>query len=435
MARGRVVAGIDVGTNKVCTIIASIDPETDKMNVVGVSAHPSAGLRKSQVVDLEDTIGAVTESVEAAERMAGYTIVDAFVSISGAHIQSQNSKGVVAVSEPEGEITPEDIERVIEAAKALSLPSSEDVLHVIPRDYKVDSQGGIKDPLGMTGVRLEAEVHVITATTTAMRNLAKCVGEVGINVNSLIFTGLASSQAVLTETERELGVVLVDIGAGTTSVAIYVEGALMYSSVIPVGARNITNDLAIGMRVSLTSAEKIKLALSEQEKRPVSAEKTDEDILKRKREEDKLDLTKLGIKEELKTASKKTLVEGIIRPRLNEIFTLIGKEIKKAEAIGLTPAGVVITGGGAQTVGVVDSCKRVLSLPARVGSPKGLFGLVEEIQEPIFATATGLILHAKGNTQPVRRRVNLEGIGNVMSRIPLKGAVSKVTQLIKSLLP
>ncbi|OGV91103.1 cell division protein FtsA [Microgenomates group bacterium RIFCSPHIGHO2_01_FULL_45_11] len=436
MPRGRVVAGIDIGTDKICTVIAGQAEETGKLHVIGVASQPSNGIRKSQIVDLEDTIAAITESVEAAERMAGYTLNEAFVSISGPHVKSQNSKGVVAVAEPQGEIEQADIERVIEAARALSLPSAEEIIHVIPRDYMVDSQGGIKDPLGMTGVRLEAEVHVITAATTAVRNIVKCVEEVGVKVGGLVFSGLASAMAVLSETEKELGVVLVDIGAGTTCLSLYIEGSLAYSGVLPVGARNITNDLAIGMRISLDSAEKIKLELSKPTKLVVPEAGSNKDAIKKKREDDKVDLTKLGLKEEIQAASRKTLVDGIIRPRLNEIFSLVGTEIKQAGLAGLTPAGVVITGGGAATVGAVEACRRTLSLPARVGHPQGLGGLAEEIQLSPYATVTGLVLYGAAHAPTSRERVNLSGgIGKWVGKIPIKGAVGRMVALLKSLLP
>lgn len=435
MSRSKVIAGIDVGTDKVCTIITSVSEESNKLHVIGVSSHPSNGIRKSQIVDLEDTINAITESVEAAERMAGYTISDAFITISGAHIKSQNSKGVVAVSEPEGEITSTDIDRVIEAARALSLPSSEEILHVIPREFQVDSQAGIKDPLGMTGVRLESEVHVVTASSTAMKNIIKCISEVGINVAGLVFSGLASSYSTLSETEKELGVVLVDVGAGSTSISIYVEGALSHSAVIPIGAKNITNDLAIGMRISLQSAEKIKLLLSKQAATPILTTEDTKDIIKRRKEMDKLDLTKLSLKEDLRFASRKTLEDGIIKPRLVEIFNLVAKEVKDAGFVGLTPAGVVITGGGAETVGMIEVAKRVLSMPARIGEPKGLDGLIDEIQTPTYASATGLILYASTQSESSSGRRAMPAMPKFLSKFPVKGGASKIIKLIKSLLP
>ena len=226
MSKNHLVAGIDIGTEKVCTVIANVSGETNQTHVIGVASGPSAGLRKSQVVDLEEAIQSVTLSVEAAERMAGYNITSAIVSISGAHISSQNSKGVVAVAQPEGEISTDDVDRVIEAARAIALPSAREVIHVIPRDYTVDAQSGIKDPVGMTGVRLEAEAHIITGAATAIKNITKCVSELGVTPQALVFSGLASSYATLSETEKELGVVLIDIGGGSTSIAAFVDGSL-----------------------------------------------------------------------------------------------------------------------------------------------------------------------------------------------------------------
>lgn len=214
--KNKIISAIDIGTTKVTTLISSLTADTDKINVIGVAAAPAKGLRKSQIVDIDETIESITQSVESAERMAGYTISNALASISGSHIESLNSKGVVAVAEPEGEISANDVNRVIEAARAVSLPTSREILHVIPRDFKVDSQEGVKDPVGMSGVRLEAEAHLISGSATAMRNITKCISEIGIDVNSLVFSGLASAEAVMTSTEKELGAVLVDLGGGST---------------------------------------------------------------------------------------------------------------------------------------------------------------------------------------------------------------------------
>lgn len=430
MRQSKMLAGIDVGTEKITTVIVSRDEVTGKMQVAGVANELSRGLRKSQVVDIEEAVEAVTRSVEAAERMAGYSISSGFVSVSGNHIQSQNSKGVVAVANPNEEIIQEDVTRVIEAARAISLPSSREILHVIPRDFVVDSQEGIKDPLGMTGVRLEVEAHIITGSATAMRNLAKCVTEIGIDVSGLVFTGLAASESVLTETEKELGVCLVDIGGGTTSLAVFVEGSLAYSAVLPIGARNITNDLAIGLRVSLDTAEKIKVGLSNRSK---------EELLQRgeKKAEtgDEINLSRLGVTEEIKKASYKTLTEGIIRPRLNEIFSLIGEELQKSGYAAASPAGVVVCGGGARTVGLIDSCKRTLSLPVRVGRPEGLSGLIDEIQETDFAVAQGLILYAAKNSKGESSGFSLPNWGKLVTSLPVKGVAGRVVNFVKSFLP
>lgn len=422
MPKSQLISAIDIGTTKITTVIASLSLDQEKINVIGVSNQPAQGIRKSQIVDIDEAIESITQSVEAAERMAGYSISSALVSIAGIHIESLNSKGVVAVADSEGEIDDQDVARVIEAARAVSLPSSREVLHVIARDFKVDSQEGVKDPVGMSGVRLEAEAHLVSGSSTAMRNISKCIAEIGIEVDSLVFTGLASAQAVLTSTEKELGVILIDLGGGSASIALFIDGALSYSSVLPVGAKNITNDLAIGLRVSLESAEKIKIALS---KVPAGeGEATDE-----------LDVKGLILNEEVGKLSRKTLVEGIIRPRLNEIFTLVGEEIKKSGFGGATPAGVVITGGGALTVGLASSCKRCLSLPVRIGYPKGLSGLVDEIKSPAFATAWGLIEYGLKNAKGVKSGSSFKKMSNLIGKIPLKGFFDKGVKLIKSFLP
>lgn len=428
MAKGRILAGIDIGTSKVVTLIAS-QTETGKISCIGVAAVESRGLRKSQIVDIEEATDAITESVEAAERMAGYSISQAFVSIGGAHIQSQNSKGVVAVAQPEDEITATDVDRVVEAARAVSLPSAREILHVIPRDFVVDSQAGIKDPIGMTGVRLETEAHLITASSTAIKNLVRCVNDIGVDVAGVVFSGLAAAQAALSDTEKELGVVLLDIGGGSTSMSVFVDSALSYSAVIPIGAKNITNDLAIGMRVSLETAETVKLALSTPKAAATLPDKTDA-----VKDDDVLDLSRLNLKEEVSATSKKTLIEGIIRPRLNEIFTLAGLELKQSNFGGQTPAGVVLVGGGALTVGIETACKRTLSLPTRIGHPQGLSGLVEEIGSPAFASATGLILYAASTAAP-GKATPLTKVSRLIDKLPVKGAVNKAIDFIKSFLP
>ncbi|MBI3954563.1 cell division protein FtsA [Candidatus Collierbacteria bacterium] len=419
------LSAIDIGSSKISCLITVPSEESGNINVVGVATAPSRGIRRGQVVDIEDAVSAVTNCVEAAERMAGFSINSGFVSVSGDQIQSQNSKGVVAISQPEGEINQEDIFRVVEAAKAVSLPSSREIIHVLPREYIVDSQKGIKDPIGMSGVRLETEAHLITGSSTAIRNISKCVNDIGIEVNGLVYTGLASSHSVLTETEKELGVVLIDIGGGTTSICVFVEGACCYSSVVPIGAKKITDDLAIGLMVSLESAEKIKQYLS-QPQRPDSISKSD-------KENDEINLARLGIKEDLKHASRKTIVEGIIRPRLNEIFTLVGNAIRKSGFAGSTPAGIVLCGGGSQTIEAVSACKRTLQLPTRIGTPVGLHGLIEEVSSPGYSTVVGLILY--GLTKSSQANHQSSYLNNIVKKIPVKGAVQKVTNFIKSFLP
>jgi cell division protein FtsA len=426
MARDHTVSGIDVGTSKITTLIATI-PEEGDARVIGVSTVPSRGLRKGQVVNIEEATAAISQSLEAAERMAGTQVARAFVSVGGAHIASQNSHGVVAVAEPDKEISQNDVVRVIEAAKAVSLPSSREILHVLPRGYVVDSQEGVVDPIGMTGVRLEVDTHLVTGGATAVRNLRKCVEELGVDVEGMVFGGLASAVASITDTEKELGVVLIDIGGGTTDVAIFVEGALSYSSVIPIGAINITKDLAAGLRVSLESAEKIKLLLGTMPKIPAVPDEVQIPGGKKHDASDELDVSSLGLPEELRMLSRKTLVEGIIKPRLNEIFTMVGLEIKRSGFGGMTPSGIVLTGGGAATVGAVESARRNLAMPVHIGEPKRITGLVDEIMTSAYATSVGLLLYgARTESAPQ---------GHHMPKLQITGLAGKVIDLVKSFMP
>ena len=433
MARDHVVSGIDVGTSKITTLIATLSEEGEAQ-VIGVSTTPSKGLRKGQVVNIEEATQAISLSLEAAERMAGLSVGKAFLSVGGNHIASQNSHGVVAVAEPDREITLQDVRRVIEAAKAVSLPSSREILHVLPRGYIVDSQEGIVDPVGMTGVRLEVDTHLVTGGATALRNLRKCVEELGVEVSGMVFGGLASAQASLSETEKELGVVLIDIGGGTTDVAVFVEGALSYSSVIPIGAINITKDLAAGLRISLESAEKVKLLLGQPPRAPAIADEEEKSRGSRNDKQDELDVSQLGLSEELKTLSRRTLVEGIIKPRLNEIFTMVALELKRSGFGGMTPSGVVITGGGALTVGAVDGARRNLAMPVHIGMPKHVNGLIEEITSPAFAASVGLLLHG-GKSEQSEGGALFGGFGKIGEKVQIKGIAGKMIDLVKSFMP
>ncbi|HSX57900.1 MAG TPA: cell division protein FtsA [Candidatus Saccharimonadales bacterium] len=428
MSRERILVGIDVGSSKIATLIANIKEDT--LTVIGVSNIAARGIRKGQIVDIDEAVKAISEGVESAERMAGVSVSSAFIVVGGSQISSVNSRGVVAVAGGENEITEEDVRRVTEAARAISIPSSREILHVIPRDFIVDSQEGIKDPIGMTGIRLEVETHIITGATTSMRNLAKCVQQVGVDVEGFVFSGLASSVSTLTDTEKELGVALIDIGGGTTGVTLFVDGAIAHSVVIPIGGKNITNDLAIGIRGSLEDAEKIKLELSRLDKRknePVAADEDEEETDHRRK--DVMDLSKLDLSEDLGTLSKKTLVDGIIKPRLTEIFTLVGMEIKRSGYAGLLPAGVVVTGGGAETVGITQIGKEVLRMPTRVAYPTGVTGLVDEISSPAYSALTGTLLYGE-KLSPTSTGVSLPRVrgGSVVNFF--KGIVGWVRSFI-----
>jgi cell division protein FtsA len=426
---GRIIVAIDVGTYKIVTVIAKVVENV--ISVLGVSEVKSQGIRKGQVVDIEEAVHAINQSLESAERMAGYSASHVIVSLGGSQISCQNSRGVVAVATPNGEITENDLQRVIDAAKAISIPSTRDIIHVLPRNYIVDGQEGIKDPVGMSGTRLEVDTHIVTANTVSLRNLEKAFSEVGVDVDSFAFSGYASSLSVLSDTEKELGVVLVDIGAGTTDIAIYTEGSMAYSSVLAIGARHVTNDLAIGLRISLESAEKIKLYFSQsQAKRVVRAEDGSEQ--KDPKTSDEVDLSSLNLAEEIRKVSQKTLVDGIIRPRLNEICTMIALEIKKSGFAAQTPAGVVFTGGGALTVGLREAARRTLAMPVRIGMPTDVKGIIDEVQHPAFSTAVGLVRYGMGMSggKEPSMRLGFPG-GNFVITKTLKRIIS----LIKSFIP
>ena len=329
----------------------------------------------------------------------------------------------MAVSNPQSEISDDDVLRVIEAARAISLSSTRQVIEVIPRDYMVDGQAGIKNPVGMTGVRLEVDTHIITASMTNLKNIDRVLEDLGIRNLGYVFAGMAASQAVLTNTEKELGVVLVEIGGGKIDICIYVDGSLSYSSAIPLGARHITNDIAVGLRVSLDSAERIKLRLGD----------VYGSVTKNKKKEDQMDIRDLNLPENVTEVSLKSLVDGIIAPRLEEIFKLIFDEIEKSGFGQMIPSGLVITGGGALTIGMIETGKRVIGLPIRIGLPEKLTGLVEEIIDPSFATTSGLILYGKDNIS--KTDTSYKNFGKIWKDFSIDGSMGKVKNFFKQFIP
>ncbi|MDO8571024.1 MAG: cell division protein FtsA [Candidatus Daviesbacteria bacterium] len=371
--KDRVLCSVDIGSSKIVTLIVSVG-ENERINLIGASSVPSKGIKKGQIVDIESASQAIIKSLEGAERMAGISISSAYVSISGTHIESTNTHAVIAVSQRESDIDLKDLARLDRIARAISLPQKE-ILHALPVMYTIDGQTGIKNPLGMFGNRLEVKTHIIAGSTIAISNLVKCFSRVGVNIEEIVFSGIASSKAVLTETEKALGVVLIDIGYETTAMTVFFEDALIYSSVIPIGARFITNDMAVGLKVSLESAEKIKHKLADYK-------------------EDVLDLKELGITEDTDKISIKFTRDTIMKARIREILELVKKEIKKSGFGNIVPFGVVMCGGGALTAGILEQSKPILGFSARVGEIEGFSGLSEEIDSPAFATASGLILYA-----------------------------------------
>jgi cell division protein FtsA len=434
-----IITALDVGSSKICTIIASIS-EDDRPQVIGVYNHPSSGVKKGVIVNIDEATNAIAESVAAAERMAGITVSSVYASIGGSHITSINSKGVVAVSHEE--ISEDDTFRAIENARTISIPPSREILHIIPREFIVDSQPGIKDPVGMTGTRLEVNTHIISATTTALQNLVKCIQQNGLGVEDVVFAGWASSHAVLTETEKDLGVTLLDIGGGTTSVSIFQEGAISYSGCIPLGGLSVTSDIAIGLQVSLEDAEKIKThmtkILESTEDSPDPLERTamdrknakkDEKNDKKESKNDLVDISKLGI--EGKKEISKTMYNQIVEARLEEVFEMVSDQVSQAGFDIAMPAGVVITGGTAQLDEVSKIAQRVFGVPSRIGIPSGLVGMVEEISGSEFATSQGLIKYAM--TEGVEP--GSVGKGFSAAKSTAGGFFDKIINWIKSLLP
>lgn len=375
---GRIVVGLDVGTTKVLAIVGEVT-STGLLEVIGVGQAPVAGVKKGVVVQMDATAEAVEKAVEEAERMAGLEIESATCGISGAHIRGMNSRGVVAVSHPGREIGDRDVERVLEAAQALSMPADRTILHVIPQQFLVDDQDGIKEPVGMTGVRLEAQVHIVTALASAAENLVRAVNRAGLTVEDLVLEPLASSEAVLTEDEKELGVALVDIGGGTTDVTVYREGAIAETQVLPAGGAHVTNDLAQVLRMPRAEAEAVKVRAGY----ALAASCDPNEVV---------EIPSVGGRP-ARPAPRRALAE-VIEPRMREILMWAASAIQRTAACENLGAGVVLTGGASQLAGLADLAEETMGLPVRIGAPKGIGGLVDVVNGPAFSTGVGLALYA-----------------------------------------
>lgn len=372
-----IVVGLDIGTTKICAIVAEMTSDQE-INIVGVGSSPSRGLRKGVVVNIESTVGSIKKAVEEAELMAAVQINSVYIGIAGGHISSETVNGVVALKR--NEVMQADIQRAIETARAAAVVGSDRrVLHVLPREFIVDDQEGIRDPVGMSGSRLEVDMHIVTGAVTSAQNLKKCVNRAGLDVIDIVLQPLASSEAVLSEEEKELGIAMVDLGGGTSDLAIFSDGTISHSAVLPVGGQHITTDLQIGLRTSLADAEKIKIRHGS----ALSCMVKDTEML---------EVPSVGGRPPRDISRRQ--VSEIIEPRVEEIFDLVLREIRRSGYEGRLAAGVVITGGTSLLQGMPDAAERVLDLPGRRGIPSGVGGLRDIVGNPMFSTGVGLILHA-----------------------------------------
>ncbi|HPU94165.1 MAG TPA: cell division protein FtsA [Candidatus Saccharicenans sp.] len=384
MARNNYLVGLDIGTKKTVAIIGEITEE-QKVEIIGIGVAESKGIRKGVVINLDQTISAIKKAQEEAELMAGVEIDSAYVGISGAHIKSFNSRGVVAVSGKNREITREDIKRVIDQARALSIPPDREIIHIIPQEFIVDEQDGIKDPLGMSGIKLEVNVHIVTSAITSLQNLKNCLEKSNIGIQEIVLNQIATSYSTLTQDERELGVGLIDLGAGTTEVAIFERGSLWYTSTIPLGGDNFTNDIAVGLRTPIPEAEKIKkkygcVAL------PITEE------------QETIEVPTVGKSKKSRLLSRQILAD-IIQPRAEEIFRLVDGDIKRMGYEKSLNSGLVLTGGTALLDGLEEVAEEIFDLPVRRGDPSYIGGLIDRVSTPDYATAVGLILYGYNQIQ------------------------------------
>jgi len=370
-----ILVGLDIGTSKVAAIVGEYNPDEDEIEIVGIGTHPSKGLKKGVVVNLESTVQSIQRAVEEAELMAGYQVHSVFVGIAGSHIRSLNSHGIVAIKDKE--VAPADVERVLDSAKAVAIPADQKLLHVLPQEYIIDSQTGIKEPVGMAGIRLEAKVHIVTGAVSAAQNIVKCIRRCGLEVEDIVLEQLASAHAVLTEDERNLGVCLADIGGGTTDIAIYTEGAIRHTAVIPIAGDQITNDIAVALRTPTHHAEKIKI-------QHACALTQLADI------DDVIEVPSIGDRPP-RRISRHNLAE-IVEPRCEELLLLIQAELRRSGFEDLIPGGVVLTGGSSKLEGLVELAEEIFHMPVRLGMPRHVTGLTDVIRNPAYATGVGLLL-------------------------------------------
>ena len=415
MSQQEIITGLDIGSNNIRAIILSHQGESG-WQIIGAAENITEGVGRGMVTNIEDLVSSISETFEKAERMVGLPIDRAVVGISGTHIKTLESTGVVAVAKADKEITDDDVARAIEAAQAVATPANYEILHVIPKDFKIDSQSGIKDPVGMTGVRLEVSAQIVMGLSSQIKNLTKSIYRAGIDIDDLVFSILATAESTLTKKQKELGVALVNIGSQTTSLIVYEEGDVLHTAVLPIGSNNITNDIAIGLRTSIETAEAIKLEVVQLDDKKIS-------------KRDEIDLSKYSPAEKERTMVSLKELSDIAQARVEEILSLVDKELKKVNRSGLLPSGVVLTGGGAKLPGLLEFAKGKLKLPVFEGLPLGAKEApIDKINDPSYATALGLALWGSHGAT-VKRRTGLPNFSSVDQ------AVGKMRDWFKSLLP
>jgi cell division protein FtsA len=405
-----VLVALDVGTSKVVAMVGEVTRD-GSINIIGKGSAPTTGLKKAVVNNIEQTVGSIRSAVEAAERLSGLRLEAAFVGVGGGHVESLNSRGAVAVSGAHREVAREDIDRATEVARAVTIPSNREVLHVLPRDFTVDGQEGVRDPLGMSAIRLEVETHIVHGSATALQNLTKCVRQAGVRVDELVLASLASGESVLSETERDLGVAVADIGAGTTDIAMYLDGSPFHTSVVPLGGINVTNDVAIGLKTDLVAAEALKVRYGV----------ADPDLVD---PDEEIPVEVLG--DGARRTAPRTEVAMIIEARMRELFEKVGESMARGAGQRL-PAGLVLTGGGSLLAGTADLGRTVLGIPVRVATPAGVAGLTDGILTPVYSTSIGLLQWAARvvtTHEPVR-----------YESAPAGGSLGKMRDWLRQLFP
>jgi len=394
-----IVVGLDIGTTKICAVVGEVS--NDDISIIGIGTSPSIGLRKGVVVNIESTVDSIKKAVEEAELMAGCEISSVYAGIAGGHITGFNSRGIVAIKG--SEIAQTDVDRVIDAARAVAIPMDREVIHVLPQEYIVDEQTGIQNPVGMAGVRLEAKIHIVTGAVTSAHNIVKCANRSGLDVCDIVLESLASGEAVLTNEEKELGTALLDLGGGTSDLAIFSGKNIKHTFVLSLGGNNLTNDIAIGLRAPLAEAEKIKTRYGTCSSNSISSEET-------------IEVPGMGGREPKKLPRQ--ILGEILEPRMEEIFSLIQREIYRAGMENIINSGMVMTGGTALLEGIGDIAESIFNLPVRIGKPSGISGLVDVVNNPMYATGVGLVIYGVRNQATKKFRIRDKNIFNgVMSQM------------------